>query len=58
MRVSQRRTARESLTECADSLQSVIPRQLASNALTPEALENFRAYVAILREWDQKRRSD
>jgi len=47
---------REKLLDPGDSLGVVVPTVLSYENETDlrEALENFRAYLSILREWDQQ----
>lgn len=50
----------EQLVDRADSVADTGYRMLCRKGQTfsNEALENFRTYVAILREWDEKERSN
>ena len=51
---------REQLIDRADSVVDTGRSMLCRKgpALSDEAVENFRTYVAILREWDQRQRSN
>ena len=57
MKRRQEDVCKEALDRGAASMQGMTVLRRAMEALDGEAFETFRAYVAILREWDQKERS-